>query len=83
MEGRKSKARFHMPRLSDLALFAFGSGLGFLAAWIAKTGRVAYILVMLVLAAALAFAVVDLVDYEIVKKRRQLEDGSEDWRRQR
>ena len=49
----KSKAGLHMPRLSDLALFAFGSGLGFLAAWIAKTGRVAYILVMLVLASFL------------------------------
>jgi hypothetical protein len=71
MQDAKSRARLHMPRLSDLALFAFGSGLGFLAAWIAKTGRVAYILVMLVLAAALAYAVVDLVDYEIVKKGRR------------
>jgi hypothetical protein len=71
MAGPKNKGRFHMPRLSDLALFAFGSGLGFLAAWIAKTGRVGYILVMLVLAAALAYAVVDLVDYEIVKKGRR------------
>ncbi len=71
MQDAKSKAGLHMPRLSDLALFAFGSGLGFLAAWIAKTGRVAYILVMLVLAAALAYAVVDLVDYEIVKKGRR------------
>jgi hypothetical protein len=71
MDEPKSKARFHMPSLSDLALFAFGSGLGFLAAWLAKTGRVAYILVMLVLAAALAYAVVDLMDYEIVKKRRR------------
>jgi hypothetical protein len=71
MQDAKSRAGLHMPRLSDLALFAFGSGLGFLAAWIAKTGRVAYILVMLVLAAALAYAVVDLVDYEIVKKGRR------------
>jgi len=71
MEDQKGKARFHMPSLSDLALFAFGSGLGFLAAWIAKTGRVAYILVMLVLAAALVFAVIDLMEYEIVKKGRR------------
>ena len=71
MEDQKGKARFHMPSLSDLGLFAFGSGLGFLAAWIAKTGRVAYILVMLVLAAALVFAVIDLMEYEIVKKGRR------------
>jgi hypothetical protein len=42
-----------------------------LAAWIAGTGRVAYTLIMLVIAAALAFAVVDLVDHEVVKKRRR------------
>jgi hypothetical protein len=71
MEGAKSKGGFPRPRLSGLALFAFGSGLGFLAAWIAKTGRVAYIFVMLVLAAALVYAVVDLMDYEIVKKDRR------------
>jgi hypothetical protein len=71
MEGTKSKGGFPRPRLSGLALFAFGSGLGFLAAWIAKTGRVAYIFVMLVLAAALVYAVVDLMDYEIVKKDRR------------
>lgn len=71
MDEPKGKTRFHMPSLSDLALFAVGSGLGFLAAWIATTGRVAYTLVMLVLAAALAYAVVDLMDYEIVKKRRR------------
>jgi hypothetical protein len=41
------------------------------AAWIAGTGRVAYTLIMLVIAAALAFAVVELVDYEIVRKRRR------------
>jgi hypothetical protein len=42
-----------------------------LAAWIAGTGRVAYIFVMLVIAAALAYAVVDLVDYEIVMRKRR------------
>jgi hypothetical protein len=67
----RSNARFHIPTVRDLAFFAFGSGLGFLAAWIAKTGRVAYIFAMLLLAAALAYAVLDLVGYEIAKKNRQ------------
>jgi hypothetical protein len=56
----------------DLARFALFSGLTLLAAWIAGTGRVAYMFVMLVVAAALAYAVLDLVDYEIVKRRRRL-----------
>ena len=51
--------------------FAFFGGVTFLAAWIAGTGRVAYTLIMLVIAAALAFAVVDLVDHEIVRKKRR------------
>jgi hypothetical protein len=42
-----------------------------LAAWIAGTGRVAYILIMLVIAAALGYAVLDLVDYEIAKRKRR------------
>lgn len=71
MDDQKSKPGIHMPGPSALVLFAFGSGLGFLAAWIAKTGRVAYIFVMLVVAAALLYAVVDLMDYEIVKKGRR------------
>jgi hypothetical protein len=36
-----------------------------LAAWIAGTGRVAYIFVMLVIAAALAYAVVDPMPWSI------------------
>jgi hypothetical protein len=44
-----------------------------LAAWIAGTGRVAYMMIMLVVAAALAYAVLDLVDYEIVKRKREAE----------
>ena len=40
-----------------------------LAAWLAATGRVAYMFTMLVIAGALAFAVIDCVGYEIVKKR--------------
>ena len=71
MQDAKSKAGLRMPRVNDLVLFAVGSGLGFLIAWIAKTGRVAYTLVMLLVAAALVYAVVDLVDYEIVKKSRR------------
>jgi hypothetical protein len=42
-----------------------------LAAWIAGTGRVAYMMIMLVVAAALAYAILDLVDYEIVRRKRQ------------
>jgi hypothetical protein len=56
----------------DLARFALFSGLTLLAAWIAGTGRVAYVFIMLVVAAALAYAVLDLVDYEIVKRRGRL-----------
>jgi len=44
-----------------------------LAAWIAGTGRVAYMMIMLVVAAALAYAVLDLVDYEVVKRKRAAE----------
>jgi hypothetical protein len=55
----------------DLARFVFFSGLTLLAAWIAGFGRVAYTVIMLVVAAALAYAVLDLVDYEIVKKKRK------------
>lgn len=51
--------------------FAFFSGLLFLLAWLAGTGRVAYVLIMLLIAAALAYAVLDLVDYEIVKRKRR------------
>jgi hypothetical protein len=39
-----------------------------LSAWVAKTGRVAYDLVMLLLAAALVYAVVDLAGYAFAKK---------------
>jgi hypothetical protein len=59
------------PKLFDLVRFAFFSGLLFLAAWIAGTGRVAYVLIMLVIAGALAYAVLDLADYQIVKRRRR------------
>jgi hypothetical protein len=40
-------------------------------AWLAGTGRVAYVMVMLWIAAGLAYAVLDLVDYEIVRRDRR------------
>jgi heme/copper-type cytochrome/quinol oxidase subunit 4 len=55
----------------ELAKFALLAGVTLLAAWIAVTGRVAYTFAMLVIAAALAFALLDLVDCEIVKRRRR------------
>jgi hypothetical protein len=55
----------------NLMKFAALAGLTFLAAWVASTGRVAYILIMLVVAAALLYAVVDLLDYEMVKRRKR------------
>jgi hypothetical protein len=51
--------------------FALFSGLLLLGAWIATAGRVVYILIMLVIAGALAYAVLDLADYEIVKRKRR------------
>jgi hypothetical protein len=63
--------RVHYPSPFDLARFALFSGLTFLAAWLAAAGRVAYTLVMLVIGSALAYAVLDLIDYEIVKRKRQ------------
>jgi anaerobic C4-dicarboxylate transporter len=55
----------------DLVRFVAFSGLTLLAALLAGTGHVAYTLVMLVIAVALAYAVLDLVDYEIVKRKRR------------
>ena len=57
--------------LIHLAKFAFLSGLILFLAWLAGTGRVAYVMVMLWIAAGLAYAVLDLVDYEIVKRVRR------------
>jgi hypothetical protein len=55
----------------DMGKFTLLAGVTVLAAWIAVTGRVAYTLAMLVIAAALGYSVLDLVDYEIVKRRRR------------
>ena len=57
--------------LIELAKFAVLSGLILFLAWLASTGRVAYVMIMLWLAAGLAYAVLDLVDYEIVKRERR------------
>ena len=57
--------------LIHLAKFVLLSGVILFVAWLAGTGRVAYVMVMLWIAAGLAYAVLDLVDYEIVKKERR------------
>jgi hypothetical protein len=57
--------------LIGLAKFAVLSGLILFLAWLAGTGRVAYVMIMLWLAAGLAYAVLDLVGYEIVKAERR------------
>jgi hypothetical protein len=67
----KTTGNRRYPSLFDLVKFALLSGITLFVAWMAGTGRVAYILVMLVIAAALAYAVLDLVDYEIRKRDRR------------
>jgi len=57
--------------LIGLAKFAVLSGLILFLAWLAGTGRVAYMMIMLWLAAGLAYAVLDLVGYEVVKSERR------------
>jgi hypothetical protein len=57
--------------MAQLAMFAFLCGLILFLAWLAGTGRVAYMMVMLWIAAALAYALIDLVDYELVKRDRR------------
>ena len=57
--------------LIQLAKFALLSGLILFLGWLAGTGRVAYVMVMLWIAAALGYAILDLVDYEIVKRERR------------
>jgi hypothetical protein len=50
--------------LMHLAKFVLLSGVILFVAWLAGTGRVAYVMVMLWIAAGLGYAVLDLVDYE-------------------
>ena len=54
-----------------VAKFVLLSGRILFLAWLAGTGHVAYTMIMLWIAAALAYAVVDLVDYEIRKRERR------------
>jgi hypothetical protein len=57
--------------LIGMAKFAVLSGLILFLAWLAGTGRVAYVMIMLWIAAGLAYAVLDLVGYQIVKRERR------------
>jgi hypothetical protein len=57
--------------LVQLGMFVAICGVILFLAWLAATGRVAYMMVMLWIAAALGYAVVDLVDYELVKRDRR------------
>ena len=57
--------------LTQLVKFVVLSGVILFFAWLAGTGRVAYVMVMLWIAAALGYAIVDLVDYEIVKREQR------------
>ena len=55
--------------MRHLAKFVLFAAVLFFVAWLAKTGRVAYDLVMLWIAAGLAFAVIDAAGYELVKRK--------------
>ena len=66
----KIERAIHMPSLSDMVLFVLLSGVLFFAAWIAGTGRVAYMFVMLIVAGALGYAVLDLLGMEIRRRPR-------------
>ena len=57
--------------LIHLGKFVVLSGVILFVAWLAGTGRVAYVMVMLWIAAAFGYAVIDLVDYELVKRQRR------------
>ena len=57
--------------LIHLAKFVLVCGVILFVAWLAGTGRVGYVMVMLWIAAAFAYAVIDLVDYELVKRDRR------------
>ena len=59
-----------MPSMSDLGRFVVFSGITLLGVVLAETGRGAYTLLMLIIAAALVYAALDLVDYEIVKRKK-------------
>jgi hypothetical protein len=54
----------------QMGAFIVLSGVIVFVAWLSTIGRVAYTMVMLWIAAALAFALLDLVGYELNKKER-------------
>jgi hypothetical protein len=68
--GNPPKEGIHLPSLLDIAKFVVFSGITLLGALLAGAGRVAYTIIMLIIAAALVYAAIDLVDYEMVKKKR-------------
>jgi hypothetical protein len=57
--------------LIHLAKFLLLSGVILFVAWLAGTGHVAYTMVMLWIAVALGYAVLDLIDYEVVRRQRR------------
>jgi hypothetical protein len=65
----KGSIRSSMP--AHVMRFALYSGILLLVAWVAGTGRVAYTMIMILIAAALGFAIVDSVGYRIVKRERR------------
>jgi hypothetical protein len=68
---RPSTARgIPVPTLLDLVKFVAFAGITLLGVLLAGAGRVAYTMIMLIIAAALVYAAIDLVDYEMVKKKR-------------
>lgn len=54
--------------LVQILKFVILCGVIFFVAWLAGTGHVGYVMVMLWIGAAFAFAVLDLVDYELKKR---------------
>src|SRR5262249_62243732 len=80
-DSRRPRHRARVPRargpargfelmVKEMVKFAFLAAITVLAAWIAVTGRAAYPFGMLIITAALVYAVIDLVDYELVKRKR-------------
>jgi hypothetical protein len=57
--------------LIHLGTFALVCGLILFVAWLAGTGHMGYVMVMLWIGAALGYAILELVDYELVKKGRR------------
>jgi hypothetical protein len=57
--------------MMHLAKFAFLGALILFLGWLAKTGHVGYIFVMLWVAVALGWVILDVAGYEIVKRDRR------------